>query len=88
MVLVWIAAGGSGSGDFVVGLFLGLCIGVLVGPAFRSWQAHREWAAASREDRLTDRLLERLEIEAGLDDRSMGEDDDDAPLGSTWRTLP
>jgi hypothetical protein len=83
-----IAAGGNGIGDFVVGLLVGCCIGFLVGPAFRSWQAYREWSDASREVRLADRLLERMEIEVGLDDRSVGVDDDDAPLGSTWRTRP
>ena len=88
MVLHSLAAGGNGSGDFVVGLLLGLCIGVLVGPALRSWLSYREWADASREARLADRLLERMEIDADLDDRSVGEDDDDAPLGTAWRTRP
>ncbi len=33
-----LAAGGNGGGDLVVGLLVGCAIGVLVGPAFRSWQ--------------------------------------------------
>ena len=83
-----VAASGNGSGDLVVGLLIGCCIGVFVGPAFRSWQMYREWADASREARLTDRLLETLEKEA-LDD----EPDDwtartgtDDRVGSPWRT--
>lgn len=83
-----IAAGGSVTGDLVVGLLLGLCIGVLVGPAFRSWQTFREWAAASREAGLADRLLEQMEIEVDLDDDLLPRTDDDEPLGSTWRTRP
>jgi membrane-associated phospholipid phosphatase len=55
-----VAAGGSGSGDLVVGLLVGCCVGFLVGPAFRSWQSYREWSEASREVRLADRLLERM----------------------------
>lgn len=62
-----VAAAGSGSGDLVVGLLIGCVLGVLVGPAFRSWQAYREWADASREVRLADRLLEKMEIDADLD---------------------
>lgn len=85
MDLSIIAAGGNGSGDLVVGLLVGCCIGILVGPAFRSWQVYREWAEASREARLADRLLERMEIDADLD----GHDDlarsDDTAAGSTWQ---
>ena len=83
-----VAAGGNGSADLIVGLLLGACIGVLVGPAFRSWQAYREWADASREVRLADRLLERMEIDADLDEQSVPSDGDDRPIGSAWRTLP
>jgi len=82
------AAGSTGGGDLIVGLLLGICIGVLVGPAFRSWQAYREWADASREVRLADRLLERMEIDADLDEQSVPSDGDDRPIGSAWRTLP
>ena len=62
-----VAAAGSGSGDLVVGLLIGCVLGVLVGPAFRSWQAYREWADASREVRLADRLIEKMEVDADLD---------------------
>jgi hypothetical protein len=88
MFLSTLAAGGSVTGDFVVGLLLGLCLGVLVGPAFRSWQAFREWSDASHEVHLADRLLEQMEIEVDLDDRLDPRAEDDVPLGSTWRTLP
>ena len=59
-----VAASGNGSADFIVGLILGCCIGILLGPAFRSWQAYREWTEASREARLADRFLTRLEADA------------------------
>jgi hypothetical protein len=83
-----VAAGGGGSGDFVVGLLLGVCFGVLVGPAFRSWQAYREWTDASREVRLADRLLERMEIDADLDDQTAPANGHDEAPRSAWRTLP
>jgi hypothetical protein len=79
-----IAAGGDGSADLFVGLLLGTVLGVLVGPAFRSWQAYREWADASREARLADRLLERMEIEADLDGHASTDPDDSADR-STWQ---
>jgi hypothetical protein len=83
-----VAAGGNGISDFVVGLLVGCCIGVLVGPVFRSWQTYREWSEASREVRLADRLLERMEIDADLDDQSLPADVHDEQLRSAWRTLP
>jgi hypothetical protein len=88
MELSLMAAAGRISGDLVVGLLLGLCVGVLVGPAFRSWQTFREWADASRDEPLEDLLLERLESDAELDDDLLPRTDDDVPLGSTWRTHP
>jgi hypothetical protein len=62
-----IAAADTGSGNFVVGLLLGLCIGLLVGPAFRSWLIFREWSDASREAKLADRLVTRIESDADGD---------------------
>ncbi len=58
-----VAAGGNGSGDLVVGLMIGCVLGVLVGPAFRAWQTHREWIDASREVQLVDHLLAGLEAD-------------------------
>jgi hypothetical protein len=88
-----VAAVGNGSGDLVVGLLVGACIGSLVAPAFRSWQSHREWVEASREDRLADRLLMRLETDAELDaivgpplEDPRPSDARVQPGRSTWRT--
>lgn len=81
----FVAAGTDTGSGFVVGLALGGFTGFLVGPAVRSWLAHREWAEASREARLADRLLERMEIEA---DGDQGAHEDDVRVGSTWRTRP
>jgi hypothetical protein len=81
----FVAAGVDSSSGFVVGLALGGFTGFLVGPAIRSWLAHREWAEASREARLADRLLERMEIEA---EGHEGPDEVDERVGSTWRTHP
>jgi hypothetical protein len=80
-----VAAGGTGSGDLVVGLLIGCVIGVLIGPAFRSWQMYREWADASREARLANGLLERMELDDELDDWSERTGTDDS-VGSPWRT--
>jgi hypothetical protein len=81
-----VAASGNGSGDFVVGLLVGCCIGILIGPAFRSWQIYREWVEASREVRLADRLLERMELDADQNGHT-DPDRSDAVVESTWRTL-
>jgi hypothetical protein len=77
-----VAAGGSG--DLLVGLLIGCCLGILVGPAFRAWQIHREWADTSREAGLADRLLERMDLD--LEDHATFLDDDDVIGGATWRT--
>jgi hypothetical protein len=77
-----VAAGGSG--DLVVGLLIGCCIGILVGPAFRAWQIHREWTATSREVGLADRILEQMDLD--LEDRGAFLDDDDVIGGPAWRT--
>jgi hypothetical protein len=84
----FVAASGNGSGDFVVGLLVGCCIGVLVGPAFRSWQIYREWVEASREVGLADRLLERMEVDADLNGHADPDRSDDISAGSPWQPLP
>ena len=79
----------SGSADLLVGLVLGLCIGLLVAPAFRSWQSRREWIEAS-EAHLTERLLQKLEV-----DGTTSPPDDEPPVtgarseprqGAPWPT--
>jgi hypothetical protein len=87
-LLSMVAAVGGGSGDLVVGLLVGACIGVLVGPAFRSWQSRREWVEASHEVRLADRLLERMEIDAGLEEQTGQTGIHDEALPSPWPTRP
>jgi hypothetical protein len=82
----FVAAGAKADPGFVVGLVLGGFAGFLVSPLIRSWQAYREWTDASREARLADRLLERMEIDADLDERPRKVDD--KVVGSTWRTHP
>ena len=51
----------GGGGDLLVGILIGGCLGILIGPAFRAWQTHREWVSASREAHLVDHLLSGLE---------------------------
>jgi hypothetical protein len=88
MDLSTIIAAGGNSSDFVVGVLVGCCIGILVGPAFRSWQIYREWVEASREVRLADRLLERMEIDADLNGHADPTRSDDTAAGSTWQPRP
>lgn len=92
---VSIVAAADGSGDFIVGILLGGCLGYLIGPALRSWQIYREWADASREVRLAGRLLDTMEVEADLDEPvelheelDVFTDADDEAFRATWRTLP
>lgn len=75
----------GGGGDLLVGIVIGCCLGILIGPGFRAWQTHREWIAASREAGLTDRLLERIERDAEPDVWAELSDLDDASE-PTWRT--
>jgi hypothetical protein len=81
----FIVAGARADSGFVVGLVLGGFTGFLVGPLIRSWLAYREWAEASREARLADRLLEKMESEAHGDDGPLTVEE---RVGSTWRTHP
>jgi hypothetical protein len=91
--IVVAAVSADGIGDLVVGIVLGLCLGLLVGPAIRSWQIRREWVEASREARLADRLLQRLEGDVEQDGAAGGPADagrtDDLAVGQgreAWRT--
>ena len=92
-LLTIIAANGNSGDDFLVGILVGCVIGVLVGPAFRSWQSYREWSEASREVRLADRLLTRLEAEVDLEAEADPTFEDERPADAavrpmrpTWRT--
>jgi hypothetical protein len=58
-----LVAAGSG-GDLVTGFVVGMAVGILVGPAFRSWVARREWNEASRRAQLTDEVLARMQDES------------------------
>jgi glucose-6-phosphate-specific signal transduction histidine kinase len=78
-------AGRSGLGDFIAGLLLGVGIGVLVGPAVRSWLTQREWAEASRRARLTDRVLTRMEEDARRDLHRRLHRHDNRKAGRPWR---
>lgn len=54
----------GGGGDLLVGILIGCCLGILIGPGYRAWQTHREWVDASREAQLVDHLLSDLEADA------------------------
>jgi hypothetical protein len=42
------------------GLVIGILVGLLLGPALRSWLAWREYVEASREARLHEEILRRM----------------------------
>ena len=54
----------GGPADFIIGALVGLGVGLLAGPAFRSWIVRREWEEASRQARLTDEVLDLMERDA------------------------
>lgn len=70
------AGGGNGYGAFLAGLLTGACLSLLLGPAVRSWLAHREWTEASRQARLTDKVLARMQQDAGIREQT--------EAGGTW----
>jgi hypothetical protein len=74
-------------GDLIVGLVIGTAIGFLAGPILRHWLAWREWTDASRESRLTDELLTRLEEDGEFDDEKFEDEPetDQLPPGVRWR---
>jgi hypothetical protein len=41
----------------LIGFLLGIVVGLLIGPLFRSWLAWREYVDASREARLHEEIL-------------------------------
>jgi hypothetical protein len=90
-----VAAADGGTGDLVVGLLIGLVVGVFAGPALRSWLTLREWAAASRQAQLSDRLLNRLRLDAREsldpadgDGRPAPTRTEEGRRTSAWRTSP
>ncbi|HZD16618.1 MAG TPA: hypothetical protein VE669_00605 [Actinomycetota bacterium] len=48
-------------GVFLVGLGVGVVVGLVVGPAIRFWLTRQEWKRASREARLTEDVLDRMD---------------------------
>lgn len=83
-----LAVRGLGLDGFLVGLLVGGGLGLLAGPAIRSWLAFREWQDASREADLTDRLLERMEADAVRFEERADPDPDRPRAGTAWRPQP
>ena len=85
-----LAAGQGWYASFVAGVLVGIGIGFLLGPAVRSWLAFREWADASRQARLTDDILSRMERDARHG--ATGEPADPSnlvtPTRGPWRASP
>jgi hypothetical protein len=69
--------------DLFVGILIGVAVGLLAGPVLRAWLTYVEWSETSREARLTEDLIDRLDRD--LDE--LPEADDPAPDDErTWRT--
>jgi hypothetical protein len=69
--------------DLFVGILIGVAVGLLAGPVLRAWLTYVEWSETSREARLTEDLIDRLDRD--LDE--LPETDDPAPdVERTWRT--
>jgi hypothetical protein len=77
-----------GLDGFLVGLLVGGGLGLLAGPAIRSWLAFREWEHASREADLADRVLERMEADAARFEERTDPDPDRPRAGAAWRPQP
>jgi Na+/H+ antiporter NhaA len=80
-------AANGGDADFLVGMIVGACLGFLVGPALRSWLSYREWAEASRQERLVDQLVTRMESDVEDEGEDVPSDPDETNRRS-WQTLP
>jgi hypothetical protein len=83
-----LAVTSPGLDGFLMGLLVGGGLGLLAGPAIRSWLAHREWEHASREADVTDRLLERMEADAARFEERADPDPDRTTAGTAWRPQP
>jgi hypothetical protein len=69
--------------DLFVGILIGIAVGLLAGPVLRAWLTYLEWTETSREARLTEELISRLDRD--LDD--LPDVDDPTPDDErTWRT--
>jgi hypothetical protein len=69
--------------DLVVGILIGIAAGLLAGPVLRAGLTYLEWQETSREARLTEELITRLDQD--LDD--LPDVDDPTPDDErTWRT--
>jgi len=74
------AAGLHLNADLLVGLAIGASVGFLTGPVIRSRITYHEWQEASRQARLTDEFLARLDGSDEDDLQERGSDPD------PWRT--
>jgi hypothetical protein len=69
--------------DLLVGVLIGVALGLIAEPHLRSWLTIREWNETSREARLTDDLISRLDRD--LDEMS-DPDEPDPDRDRTWPT--
>jgi hypothetical protein len=51
----------AGLAEFLGGLVLGVFLGVVLGPVIRLWLSWHQWVEASREARLTEDVLKRID---------------------------
>ena len=68
--------------DLFVGILIGVALGLLAGPVLRAWLTYLEWTETSREARLTEDLIDRLDRD--LDDLPEADD----PAADDERTWP
>jgi hypothetical protein len=69
--------------DLFVGILIGIAVGLLAGPVLKAWLIYVEWTETSREARLTEALINRLDHD--LDE--LPQTNEPAPDEQrTWRT--
>jgi hypothetical protein len=54
-------ASGGDVGVFLGGLVVGTLLGIVLGPFIRLWVTWHDWKEASRESRLAEDLLDRMD---------------------------
>jgi len=69
--------------DLFVGILIGVAVGLLAGPVLRAWLTYVEWMETSREARLTEALIDRLDRDLDELPEANGPAPDD---DRTWRT--